>query len=236
MVTGSAYDGLHALPAGGCELEVSILFADVRGSTALGERLTPTAFSEVMRRFYGIATDVLGRFGGTVDRMLGDGVVAVFLPGLAGSDHARRAIDAAHALVAATAGSGLPTGVAVHTGVAWLGMIARPHGPSDFTALGDTVNVTAHLCAAADAGEVVVSEPASRAAGRAPSAPGARHLRLKRRRTPVAAHVCAPRGRAAGHSCFCDVAGASNSFRYSPYPSASSLSTGMKRSAAELMQ
>jgi adenylate cyclase len=236
MVTGTAHDGLHALPAGGCELEVSILFADVRGSTALGERLTPTAFSEAMRRFYGIATNVLGQFGGTVDRMLGDGVVAVFLPGLAGADHARRAIEAAHALIAATAGSGLPTGVAVHTGIAWLGMIARPHGPSDFTALGDTVNVTAHLCAAAEAGEIVVSEPASRAAGRMPAGAGARHLRLKRRRTPVAALVCAPRGPAAGHSCFCDAAGASNSFRYSPYPSASSLSTGMKRSAAELMQ
>jgi adenylate cyclase len=236
MVTGPGYDGLHALPAGGCELEVSILFVDVRGSTALGERLTPTAFSEVMRRFYGIATDVLGRFGGTVDRMLGDGVVAVFLPGLAGADHARRAIDAAHALVAATVGSGLPTGVAVHTGVAWLGMVARPHGASDFTALGDAVNVTAHLCAAAEAGEVVVSEPARRAAGHIPSGGRARHLHLKRRRTPVAAHVCAPRGRAAGQSCFCDVAGVSNSFRYSPYPSASSLSTGMKRNAAELMQ
>jgi adenylate cyclase len=235
-VTGPAYDGLHALPAGGCELEVSILFADVRGSTALGERLTPTAFSEVMRRFYAMATDVLGRFGGTVDRMLGDGVVAVFLPGLAGADHARRAIDAAHALAAATAGAGLPTGVSVHTGIAWLGMIARPHGASDFTALGDTVNVTAHLCAAAEAGEVVISEPASRAAGRVPSGAPARHLRLKRRRTPVAAHVCAPREGAIGHSCFCAAAGASNSLRYSPYPSASSLSTGMKRSAAELMQ
>jgi adenylate cyclase len=236
MATGTPHDGLHALPAGGCELEVSVLFADVRGSTALGERLTPTAFSELMRRFYGIATDVLGRFGGTVDRMLGDGVMAVFLPGVAGADHARRAIDAAHALIAATAGNGLPTGVAVHTGVAWLGMIQRPHGTSDLTALGDTVNVTAHLCAAAEAGQVVVSEPATRAAGRMPSGPAARHLRLKRRRTPVAARVCAPSAPASGHSCFCVADGASNSFRYSPYPSASSLSTGMNRSAAELMQ
>src|SRR5262249_43706831 len=147
------------------------------------------------------------------------------------------AIGAAQARVAATAGGGLPTGAALATGVAGRGMIARPHGPSDFTALGDTVNVTAHLCAAAEAGEVVISEPARRAAGHSPLGGRARHLRLKRRRTPVAAHVCAPRGRAAGHSCFCDAAaGASNSFRYSPYPSASSLSTGMKRSAAELMQ
>jgi len=237
MATDSGRDGPYALPAGGSELEVSILFADVRGSSALAEQLTPTAFSQVMRRFYGIATEVLGRFDGAVDRLLGDGVVAIFLPGFAGADHARRAIDAAHALVHATSGTdGPPIGVAVHTGIAWLGMVPRPHGPADFTALGDTVNVTAHLCAAADAGQVVVSEPAWRAAGRPGSAPGARRLRLKRRRTPVAAHVCAPRGPVPGHSCLCPADGASNSFRYSPYPSASSLSTGMKRSDAELMQ
>ena len=237
MATGTLRDGLHALPAGGCEREVSILFADVRGSTALGEQLTPTAFSEVMRRFYRTATEVLGRFDGAVDRLLGDGVVAIFLPGLAGADHACRAIDAAHALVAATrTGDGPPIGVAVHTGVAWLGMVPRPHGGADFTALGDTVNVTAHLCAEAAAGEVVVSEPACRAAGRIAPGAGTRHLRLKRRRTPVAARVCAPSAPAPGHSCFCVADGASNSLRYSPYPSASSLSTGMNRSDAELMQ
>src|SRR5262249_33921329 len=89
---------LRSLPPGGCELEVSILFADVRGSTALAERLTPTAFSHLMRRFYQLAGGVVARFDGSVDRLVGDGVVALFLPGIAGPLHAGRAIDAAHAL------------------------------------------------------------------------------------------------------------------------------------------
>ena len=85
--------------APGCEREVSILFADVRGSTALAERLTATAFSDAMRGFYARATGIVERFDGTMDKFIGDGVVALFL-GDDPADHARRAIDAAHALVA----------------------------------------------------------------------------------------------------------------------------------------
>ena len=233
MATRTLRDGLDALPAGGCEREVSILFADVRGSTALGEQLTPTAFSEVMRRFYRTATEVLGRFDGAVDRLLGDGVVAIFLPGLAGADHARRAIDAPSLVAYARRRSADPRGCP--PGLTWLGTVPRrPAGPTP--GARDNVNVTAHLCAEGAACEVVVSEPACRAAGGIAPGAGTRHLRLKRRRTPVAARVCAPSAPAPGHSCFCVADGASNSLRYSPYPSASSLSTGMNRNAAELMQ
>jgi len=230
---------LRSLPPGGCELEVSILFADVRGSTALAERLTPTAFSHLMRRFYQLAGGVVARFDGSVDRLVGDGVVALFLPGIAGPLHAGRAIDAAHALLAAVARDtgGHPVGVGVHTGIAWLGPVPRLDGRVDFTALGDAVNVTAHLCSAAGAGEIAISEEAVRAAGRVHPAPAPRAVRLKRRRARVAARFCgAPARAASSQSCFGAADGVSKSFRYSPYPSSSSFSSGMKRSDAELMQ
>jgi adenylate cyclase len=239
--------------ARGCEREVSIVFADVRGSTALAERLTPTAFSGVMRRFYARATAVVGGFDGTVDKFVGDGVVALFL-GCDAGDHARRAVDAAHALVASMEGGAPgsrpwpPVAVGVHTGTAWLGLIPGPHGADDLTALGDSVNVAAHLCSAAGAGEVAISNETWSAAGVTPPV-APRSLRLKRRRRPIAARFSdaallgrlstaeLPRRRAAAtQSCFAADDGAAKSLRYSPYPSASSLSTGMKRSAAELMQ
>src|SRR5262245_40008080 len=230
---------LRALPPGGCELEVSILFADVRGSTALAERLTPTAFSHLVRRFYQLAGDVVARFDGSVDRLVGDGVVALFLPGLAGPRHAGHAIDAAHALLAAVASDTPqpPVGVGVHTGIVWLGPVPRLDGRVDFTALGDAVNVTALLCSAAGAGEVGISEEALRAAGRAHPAPAPQPVRLKRRRGRVAARFWgAPPRTASSQSCFGAAVGVSKSLRYSPYPSSSSFSSGMNRSAEELMQ
>ncbi len=231
----------RALPTGGCELEVSILFADVRGSTALAERLTPTAFGELMCGFYRLAGDIIGRWGGVVEKVVGDGIVALFIPEVAGPDHARRAIDAAHALLGAIDRDAdgtprPPVGVAVHTGRVWLGQVPGPYGRREITALGDPVNVAAHLCGAAAAGEVAVSERAARTAGRIDRAQAARAIQVKRRRATVAARFYATAPAPARQSCFGAAPGVSKSFRYSPYPSASSLSTGMKRSAAELMQ
>src|SRR5262245_26053891 len=178
------------LPAGGCELEVSILFADVRGSTALAERLTPTEFGEQMCGFYHLAGDAIGRWGGVIEKVVGDGVVALFIPGVTGTDHARRAIEAAHALLGeierdADGTPRPPVGVAVHTGRVWLGQVPGPYGRRDVTALGDPVNVAAHLCAAAAAGQVVMSDRSARAAGRTDLTHAARAVRVKRRRAPV---------------------------------------------------
>ena len=105
--------------------------------------------------FYRLAGDVVGRSGGVIEKLVGDGVVALFIPGVTGPDHARRAIEAAHALLGADGARrgrhtcGRPVGVAVHTGRVWLGQVPGPYGRRDVTALGDPVNVAAHLCAAA---------------------------------------------------------------------------------------
>jgi len=201
--------------APGCEREVSILFADVRGSTALAERLTATAFSDAMRGFYARATGIVERFDGTMDKFIGDGVVALFL-GDDAVDHTRRAIDAAHALVASMDGDREarpwpPVAVGVHTGTAWLGLIPGPHGTDDLTALGDSVNVAAHLCAAASAGEVAISSETWNAAG-VPQTIASRSLRLKRRRRPIAARFSG----ALAQSCLAVGDGESESLRYLP--------------------
>lgn len=160
---------LSELEVGGVEIELSLLFADVRGSTALAERLAPAAFGALMTRFYKVATDVLVAHDALIDKFVGDEVVALFLPAFAGKDHPRQAIEAGRALLAATGnGAGtawLPVGAGVHTGLAYVGAIGVQGGVRDISALGDTVNTTARLAALAQAGEILVSEASASAAG-----------------------------------------------------------------------
>jgi adenylate cyclase len=85
---------MHKHP-GGAEVEISVLFADVRGSTSLAERMPPDEFSRLMARFYGAAAGVIDAWDGIVDKFVGDGAVALFIPGFAGSEHATNAIAAA---------------------------------------------------------------------------------------------------------------------------------------------
>jgi adenylate cyclase len=79
---------------GGAEVEISVLFADVRRSTAIAERMQPEEFSRLMARFYGATAGVIDAWDGIVDRFVGDSAVALFIPGFAGSDHAADAIAA----------------------------------------------------------------------------------------------------------------------------------------------
>ncbi len=67
------------LPDGGLEVDVAIMFADVRGSTALGEQLEPRAFAELVNRFYRVAIDVLSPYRAIIDKMIGDEVMAFFV-------------------------------------------------------------------------------------------------------------------------------------------------------------
>lgn len=153
---------------GGAEIELSLLFADIRGSTTLGESMGPTAFHGLMSRFYEAMTKVLVAHDGIVDKFVGDEVVALFIPALTGADHAGRAVEAAREMLKATGhGDGArpwaPLGIGIHTGVAYVGVVGD--AVTDFTALGDSVNVTARLASAAAGGEILVSEAAAALAG-----------------------------------------------------------------------
>jgi adenylate cyclase len=177
---------MHKHP-GGAEVEITVLFADVRGSTGLAERMSPDEFSRLLARFYGAAAEVIDERDGIVDKFVGDGVVALFIPGFAGEEHAQQAIDAARALVTETE-SWIPVGVAVHTGTSFVGSVGEGDA-SDFTAVGDTVNTAARLDALAAAGEILVSESAAEAAGLDTSGLERRSLELRGREQGVDAWV-----------------------------------------------
>jgi adenylate cyclase len=186
---------------GGAEIECTLLFADVRGSTSLAERLPPRDFNRLMGRFYDAGAKVLIEHDAWVDKFVGDEIIGIFVPALATGAHARRAVDAAVALLRAT-GSGspggpwVPVGVGVNTGVAYVGSIGE-ESDTELTAMGDIVNVTARLSSVAGAGEILVGAPAAVAAG---LAPGLEHrtLDLKGKSEPVEVVVLKDVGSAAG--------------------------------------
>jgi adenylate cyclase len=185
---------IHALQKrpGGAEIELSFLFADVRGSTTLAERMPAEEFSQLMARFYGTAATVVDRRNGIVDKFVGDQVMALFIPGFAGGDHASDAIEAAHELLQETGhGDGepwVPLGAGVHTGLAYVGTVGEGD-TFDFTALGDSVNTAARLAASAGAGEILVSSKAAKASELDTAGLESRTLELRGRAETVHAWV-----------------------------------------------
>lgn len=177
---------------GGAEVEISAMFADVRGSTGLAEKLSPGEFGQLLTRYWGTAARVIDRWDGIVDKFVGDEAVALFIPGFAGTDHAARAVNTAQDLLAETGhGTGepwIPVGIGIHTGVSYVGYIGEGDA-LDFTALGDMVNTTARLTSMAGAGEVMVSDATARAAGLDTSGLERRTLELRGREQAVDAWV-----------------------------------------------
>lgn len=173
---------------GGAEIEVTLLFADVRGSTSIAERMSPKDFHELLARFYSVATREVFGHDGSVDKFVGDEAVAMFFPLASGPNHPAKAIEAARAILERTGhgtpdGPWLPVGAGVHTGTAWVGALGDD-AFVELTALGDAVNVAARLAAIAKAGEVVVSAATARLAGVADAADASK-VELKGKAEPI---------------------------------------------------
>lgn len=155
----------------GAEIPVSLLFADIRGSTALGERLTATAFRAFLDRFYRIASDAVLASGGIVDKFVGDEVIGLFFEGVSGERHTAAAVAGGQRMLElagradVTPSGPIPIGAAVHTGDAYVGSTATEDLVNDFTAIGDAVNTAARLASEAATGELLVSVDAVAAAG-----------------------------------------------------------------------
>src|SRR5215208_2358141 len=179
---------------GGAEVVLTMLFADVRGSTTLAEQMNARDFSRLINRFYNVATHVLIQSDAMVDRLMGDEAIGLYIPGFAGPEHPRRAIEAAQELLKLTghrdpAGPWLPVGVGVHTGPAFVGVVGDEKSTADFTALGDNVNITARLASSAAAGEILISDASCAAAGLDPERLEHRRLDLKGKSEPIGVHV-----------------------------------------------
>jgi adenylate cyclase len=168
-ICGSCIKSLNKFGVFGAEIPVSLLFADIRGSTGIGERSSPTEFRAFLDRFYQLSSRAILENDGIVDKFVGDEAIGLFFKGISGTEHTAAAIRAGRALLDAVGRADasergpIPVGAAVHTGTAFVGSTGAGGVVSDFTALGDVVNTTARLASEAAAGELLVSIEAARA-------------------------------------------------------------------------
>lgn len=174
---------------GGAEVEMSILFIDIRGSTALSEKMSPTEFSQVIKRFYAAATKIIIEEDGLVEKLAGDEVAAFWGAGFAGSDYIRRTIDVAQKLIQVMHKQKIPVGIGVHAGTAYFGAMGTDEGMTEISAKGEEVNTAARLASKAGVGEIIVSEQALKKAGMDGSPLEARSLELKGISEPVQVRV-----------------------------------------------
>ena len=174
--------------AGGAEIDLTFLFADVRGSTPLAETMPTADYGRLISRFFRTASSIVTSNDGAIEKFVGDQVAALYIPGFAGRDHARKAIEAGRRIMQETA-TWIPVGAGVHTGRAYVGTVGDEQGVQDMQALGDAPNVTARLAIAAKAGEVLVSDAAAAAAGLDVRGLEARAVTLKGKTESVAVHV-----------------------------------------------
>ncbi len=180
-------------PAGGATLTVGVLFADVRGSTALAEHSTGRQMVELLNRFYSDATRVIVRHG-IVDKLIGDEVMGVYIPALTpGGRYADAMVDDARTLLrelgyGTPAGPVLQVGIGLDTGPAFVGHVGEGE-VSDFTAIGDVVNTASRLQSHARGGQIVMSAEVARLAGLDDGEGTSVDLDLKGKTTPVSVRI-----------------------------------------------
>lgn len=156
------------LHLGGARRQVTVMFTDVRGFTAWAQRHNPEQVVGALNRIFSVQTEVLFAHGGTLDKFLGDGLMALFGAPISTEDHAARAVAAAtemqrrlrsvlRELAEDDVDSLTGIGIGVHTGEAAVGNIGS-ETRMEYTAIGDAVNLASRLCDRAQAGQVLVSQ------------------------------------------------------------------------------
>ncbi|MFC1741772.1 adenylate/guanylate cyclase domain-containing protein [Nanoarchaeota archaeon] len=137
---------------------VTVFFMDVRGFTKMSERLPAEEVVGILNKYFDISTSILFKHDGTVDKFVGDAVMALFNAPTSVKDHELKAVQAAHEIQSAVCEWGrIAVGIGVHTGEAVVGNIGSKH-KIDYTAIGDVVNTASRLEGQTGAGDIVVSK------------------------------------------------------------------------------
>ncbi len=147
----------------GIKREISVLFADIRGFTPFAEEESSEEVVSVLNEYLRVVSEVIFAYDGTIDKYIGDAVMAFFNAPQDQPDHVPRAVACAKAIVRETGSLGarsrvrLHFGVGVHVGEAVIGNIGGPRR-LEYTAIGDTVNLAARLCGEAKGGQVLLTQ------------------------------------------------------------------------------
>jgi class 3 adenylate cyclase len=149
---------------GGRLQEVTVMFIDLEGFTSISEWAEPEQLLQVLNTYHTMVVDVIREHGGTVDKFMGDGVMALFNTPLEQPDHAVRAVQTALSISAQLPSFNLQFpevyrmrfNVGIHTGMAVVGNVGAPE-MMNYTAVGDTVNLAARLQSAGAGGQILIS-------------------------------------------------------------------------------
>ena len=158
---------------GGVNQTITVLFADIRGFTRLSEHAKPEKVVQLLNKYFSAMTDIIFAHGGTLDKYLGDGLMALFGAPTATPEDATNALNAAVAMQRRVIGineelraegfNEIGIGIGLHTGEATVGYIGSERR-SEYTAIGDTVNTAARLESNSISGQILLSESSARAA------------------------------------------------------------------------
>ena len=157
-----------AIKLGGERRPITVLFSDIRGFTAMAESMGPDAVARLLSEYFTEMVEVIFEHGGTLDKFIGDAIMALWGAPISHEDDPDRALRAAVAMQqeidelnrkwAAAGGPEIGVGIGINYGEVFAGNIGS-HRRLEYTVLGDAVNVAARLCAEAGPGEILVTEP-----------------------------------------------------------------------------
>jgi adenylate cyclase len=180
------------LPPGGAETDIAVFFADVRNYTGFAEKLPPAQLARTMNGFYQAAIQTVIHHDGLVDKLLGDAVMALFVPGVSGPSYRLKALRATAHLMRQmndkAIASSLAIGIGIHAGPAFVGNLGSDK-IVDLTAIGDTVNVASRLQGAAAPGEILITEELYALAAQEFGNLAARTVTLKGKEQPMTVRV-----------------------------------------------
>ena len=179
---------------GGVSQTITILFADIRGFTRISEHAPPEKIVSLLNRYFSAMTEIIFAHGGTLDKYLGDGLMALFGAPTATPDDASNALNAAVAMQRRLLGinrelreegfSEIGVGMGMHTGEAVVGYIGSDRR-SEYTAIGDTVNTSSRLESNARGGEILISDATAKAAHSRYKLKPREPIMVKNRQQPV---------------------------------------------------
>ena len=180
---------------GGVNQTITILFADIRGFTRISEHAPPEKIVGLLNRYFSAMTDIIFAHGGTLDKYLGDGLMALFGAPTATPEDASNALNAAVAMQRRVLSinqelrdEGFPeigVGMGLHTGEVTVGYIGSERR-SEYTAIGDAVNTASRLETNAKGGEILISDATAKAANSRYKLEARDAISVKNRQQPVA--------------------------------------------------
>jgi adenylate cyclase len=184
----------NSFKLGGTNQTITILFADIRGFTAFSEREKPEKIVGILNRYFTAMTEIIFAHGGTLDKYIGDELMAIFGAPTATEKDAENAVKTAAAMqkrivtlnteFESEGFSPINVGIGLHTGEATVGYIGSEQR-SEYTAIGDAVNVASRLQSNALGGQILISEATVQACGTSFDLAQHEPLTVKNRLQPV---------------------------------------------------